>query len=55
MNAEVDDAVSKYENELDEEERKEFTEERREELKNSLRESPAAPVSYTHLSTTNNK
>ena len=42
VNAEVDDAVSTYENELDEEERKEFTEERREELKNSLRESPAA-------------
>lgn len=42
VNAEVDDAVSTYENALDEEEREEFTEERREELKNSLRESPAA-------------
>ena len=42
VNAEVDEAVSTYENALDEEERKEFTEERREELKNSLRESPAA-------------
>lgn len=42
VNAEVDDAVSTYENELGEDERKEFTEERREELKNSLRESPAA-------------
>lgn len=42
VNAEVDDAVSTYENALYEEERKEFTEERREELKNSLRESPAA-------------
>lgn len=42
VNAEVDDAVSTYENALDEEEREEFTEERREKLKNSLRESPAA-------------
>jgi len=42
VNAEVDEAVSTYENALDEEEREEFTEERREELKNSLRESPAA-------------
>lgn len=42
VNAEVDDAVSTYKNALDEEEREEFTEERQEELKNSLRESPAA-------------
>lgn len=42
VDADVDDAVSMYENELDEEERKEFTEEDREELKNSLRGNPAA-------------